>query len=51
MTETMIPSLSLTYWFALVVAGTALVFFGGRQIGSSRGVMRVRDLTLTSAIG
>ncbi|MGC6454714.1 MAG: ABC transporter permease, partial [Candidatus Puniceispirillaceae bacterium] len=47
----MMPSLSLTYWSALVIAGTALVFFGGRQIGASRGIMRLRDLTLTSAVG
>jgi peptide/nickel transport system permease protein len=47
----MMPSLSLTYWFAFVVAGTALVFFGGRQIGTARGIMRLRDLTLTSAVG
>ena len=47
----MMPTLSLTYWLALVIAGTALFFFGGRQVGNARGVIRLRDLTLTSAVG
>ena len=29
------PSLSVTYWSALVVAGALALFFGGRQIGAA----------------
>ena len=45
------PSLSVTYWSALVVAGALALFFGGRQIGAARGVARLRDLSATGAFG
>ena len=45
------PSLSLTYWSALVVAGALALFFGGRQIGAANSVARLRDMSATGAFG
>ena len=45
------PTLSLTYWSALVVAGALTLYFGGRQIGAAQSVARLRDMTATGAFG
>ena len=45
------PTLSLTYWSALIVAGALALYFGGRQIGAAQSVARLRDMTATGAFG
>ena len=45
------PTLSLTYWSAIVVAGALALYFGGRPIGAARSVARLRDMTATGAFG
>ena len=45
------PTLSLTYWSAIVVAGALALYFGGRPIGAARSVSRLRDMTATGAFG
>ena len=45
------PSLSLTYWSALVVAGALVLYFGGRQVGTATGLTRLRDMSATGALG
>ena len=45
------PSLSLTYWSALVVAGALALYFGGRQVGTAIGLTRLRDMSATGALG
>ena len=47
----MMPSLSFTYWSALVVAGALALYFGGRQVGNASGVARLRDMSATGALG
>jgi peptide/nickel transport system permease protein len=47
----MMPSLSFTYWSALVVAGALALYFGGRQIGNASGIARLRDMSVTGALG
>ena len=47
----MIPSLSFTYWSALVVAGALALYFGGRQAGNASGVAWLRDMSATGALG
>jgi len=45
------PTLPLSYWSALVVAGALTLYFGGRQIGGARSIERLRDITPTGAFG
>ena len=45
------PTLSLTYWSALIVAGALALYFGGRQIGAAQSIARLRDMTATGAFG
>ena len=45
------PTLSLTYWSAIVVAGALTLYFGGRQLGAARSVARLRDMSATGAFG
>ena len=45
------PTLPLSYWAALVVAGALALFFGGRQFGGARSIERLRDITATGAFG
>ena len=45
------PSLPLSYWSALIVAGALALYFGGRQIGGARSIERLRDITPTGALG
>jgi len=45
------PTLSLTYWSAIVVAGALTLYFGGRQFGAARSVTRLRDMSATGAFG
>ena len=45
------PTLSLTYWSAIVVAGALTLYFGGRQVGAARSVARLRDMSATGAFG
>ena len=45
------PTLPLSYWSALVVAGALTLYFGGRQIGGTRSIERLRDITPTGAFG
>ena len=45
------PTLSLTYWSAIVVAGALALYFGGRPIGAAQSVARLRDMTATGAFG
>ena len=47
----MMPSLSFTYWSALVVAGALALYFGGRQAGNASGAARLRDMSATGALG
>jgi peptide/nickel transport system permease protein len=45
------PTLPLSYWSALVVAGALTLYFGGRQIGGAQSIERLRDITPTGAFG
>ncbi|MGB2001460.1 MAG: hypothetical protein ACPHVY_11695, partial [Candidatus Puniceispirillaceae bacterium] len=45
------PTLPLSYWSALVIAGALALYFGGRRFGAARSVSRLRDITPTGAFG
>jgi len=45
------PTVPLSYWSALVVAGALTLYFGGRQIGGAQSIERLRDITPTGAFG
>ena len=45
------PTLSLSYWSAIVVAGALALYFGCRQIGAAKSDARLRDMTATGAFG
>ena len=45
------PTLSLSYWSALVVAGALTLYFGGRRAGTASSLERLRDITPTGAFG
>ena len=45
------PTLSLSYWSAIVVAGALALYFGCRQIGAAKSGARLRDMTATGAFG
>jgi len=45
------PTLPLSYWSALVIAGALALYFGGRRAGAARSIERLRDITPTAAFG